>query len=57
MEKGGYIKVSSFMTRNARFMVTSAELAMEDMETLYITNKIERLKGEISKRYKLKWMR
>ncbi len=37
-------------------MVTFAELAMEDMEIPYTTNKIERLMGEISKRCKHKWM-
>jgi len=33
--------------RNARFMVTFAELALEDIKIPYTTNKIERLMGEI----------
>jgi len=50
----GYIKASSFITRNARFMVTFAQLTLEDVEIPYTTNKIERLMGEISKRCKHK---
>ena len=42
--------------RNARFMVTFAELALEDVQIPYTTNKIERLMGEVSKRCKHKWM-
>ena len=56
LETRGYTKASSFIIRNARFMVTFAELAMEDVEIPYTTNKIERLMGEISKRCKHKWM-
>jgi len=50
LETRGYTRASSFIIRNARFMVTFAELAMEDVEIPYTTNKIERLMGEISKR-------
>lgn len=56
LEEKGYTKASSFIIRNARFMVTFAELAMEDVEIPYTTNEIERLMGEISKRCKHKWM-
>jgi len=35
-------------------MVTFAKLAVEDVETPYVTNKIERLMGETSKRCKHK---
>ena len=52
----GYTKASSFIIRNARFMVTFAQLTLEDVEIPYTTNKIERLMGEISKRCKHKWM-
>jgi len=52
----GYTKASSFIMRNARFMVTFAELALEDVQIPYTTNKIERLMGEVSKRCKHKWM-
>ena len=51
-----YTKASTFITRNARLMVTFAELALEDVQIPYTTNKIERLMGEISKRCKHKWM-
>ena len=56
LEERGYTKASAFIIRNARFMVTFAELALEDVEIPYTTNKIERLMGEISKRCKHKWM-
>jgi len=52
----GYTKASAFIMRNARFMVTFAELALEDVEIPYTASKIERLMGEISKRCKNKWM-
>ncbi len=52
----GYARASSFIIRNAGFMVTFAELALEDIEIPYTTNRIERLMGEISKRCKRKWM-
>ncbi|MBS7614899.1 hypothetical protein KEJ18_04125 [Candidatus Bathyarchaeota archaeon] len=52
----GCTKASTFIIRNARFMVTFAELALEDVQIPYTTNKIERLMGEISKRCKHKWM-
>ncbi|MBS7614292.1 hypothetical protein KEJ18_00930 [Candidatus Bathyarchaeota archaeon] len=57
LEDRGYTKASTFITRNARFMVTFAELALEDIQIPYTTNKIERLMGEVSKRCKHKWMR
>ena len=56
LEERGYTKASSFIIRNAGFMVAFAELAMEDVEIPYTTNQIERLMGEISKRCKHKWM-
>ena len=56
LEERGYTKASSFINRNARFMVTFAQLTLEDIEIPYTTNKIERLMGEISKRCKHKWM-
>lgn len=33
LEDRGYTKVSAFIVRNARFMVTFAELALEDIQT------------------------
>jgi len=56
LEERGYTKASAFIMKNARFMVTFAELALEDVEMPYTTNKIERLMGEVSKRCKHKWM-
>lgn len=56
LEDRGYTRASAFITKNARFMVTFAELALEDLEIPYTTNKIERLMGEVSKRCKHKWM-
>jgi len=41
----GYTKASSFIMRNANFMVTFAELAVEDVDIPYTTNQIERLIG------------
>ena len=55
LEERGYTKASSFIIRNAGFMVTFAELALQNVEIPYTTNKIERLMGEISKRCKHKW--
>jgi len=52
----GYTKASAFIMGNARFMVAFAELALEDIQIPYTTNKIERLMGEVSKRCKNKWM-
>jgi len=52
----GYPKAAGFLERNARFMVTFAELALEGVEIPYTTNRIERLMGEVSKRCKHKWM-
>ena len=56
LNERGYPKASKFITKNAKFMVTFAELALEDVEIPYTTNKIERLMGEVSKRCKNKWM-
>lgn len=52
----GYTRASEFITRNAGFTVTFADLALEDIEIPYTTNKIERLMGEVSKRCKHQWM-
>ena len=52
----GYPKAASFLEKNARFTVTFAELALEEVEIPYTTNRIERMMGEISKRCKHKWM-
>jgi len=52
----GYTRASSYIMKNARFMVTFADLALEEIEMPYTTNKIERLMGEVSKRCKHKWM-
>jgi hypothetical protein len=55
LEKQGYPKAASFIVRNARFMVTFAELALEGVEIPYTNNRMERLMGEISKRCKGHW--
>ena len=52
----GYPKAAEFLERNARFMVTFAEVAMEGVRIPYTTNRIERLMGEVSKRCKQKRM-
>ena len=52
----GYPKAAGFLERNARFMVTFAEVALEGVRIPYTTNRIERLMGEVSKRCKHKWM-
>ena len=52
----GYPKAAGFIERNARFMVTFAELALEGVKVPHTTNRIERLMGEVSKRCKNKWM-
>jgi hypothetical protein len=51
----GYPKASSFIRRNARFMITFAELALEGVEIPYTNNRMERLMGEVSKRCKGHW--
>jgi len=51
----GYPKASSFITRNARFMVTFAQLALEGIQIPYTNNRMERLMGEVSKRCKGHW--
>ena len=52
----GYPKAADFLERNARLMVTFAEVALEGVRIPYTTNRIERLMGEVSKRCKHKWM-
>ena len=52
----GYPKAAAFVMKHRRFMVTFAELALEGIEIPYTTNRIERLMGEVSKRYKHMWM-
>ena len=52
----GYRDAASFIMRNARTMVTFAEMAMEGMRIPYSSNLIERLMGEVSKRSKNRWM-
>jgi transposase-like protein len=56
LEEDGYVRAADFIFRNGRFMVTFAQLALEDIRIPYTTNRIERLMGEISKRCKHKWM-
>ena len=56
LDEDGYFRASEFIRKNARFMVTFAELALDDIQIPYTTNKIERLMGEVSKRCKHKWM-
>jgi transposase-like protein len=53
----GYRNAASFIRRNARMMVTFAEMAMEGMRIPYSSNVIERLMVEVSKRSKNRWMR
>lgn len=55
LEERGYPKASSFIKRNAKFMVTFAQLALEDVTIPYTNNRMERLMGEVSKRCKHKW--
>jgi hypothetical protein len=52
----GYPKAADFLERNARLMVTFAEVALEGVRIPYTTNRIERLMGEVSKRCKHRWM-
>jgi hypothetical protein len=56
LEKEGYVRAADFIFRNGRFMITFAQLALQDIKIPYTTNKIERLMGEVSKRCKHKWM-
>mgnify|MGYP001590656765 CR=1 FL=1 len=56
LEADGHFRASEFIKKNARFMVTFAELALDDVKIPYTTNRIERLMGEVSKRCKHKWM-
>ena len=55
LESRGYPKAASFITRNARFMVTFAELALDGIRIPYTNNRMERLMGEVSKRCKGHW--
>jgi hypothetical protein len=56
LNEDGYLRAAEFIIKNAKFMVTFAELALEDIKIPYTTNRIERLMGEVSKRCKHKWM-
>jgi hypothetical protein len=56
LSEDGYLRAAEFIRKNAGFMVTFAELALEGIKIPYTTNKIERLMGEVSKRCKHKWM-
>jgi len=56
LEEDGYIRAADFIFRNGRFIITFAQLALQDIKIPYTTNRIERLMGEISKRCKHKWM-
>jgi transposase-like protein len=56
LSEDGYLRAAEFIRKNAGFMVTFAELALEDIKIPYTTNRIERLMGEVSKRCKHKWM-
>ncbi|MFH1130009.1 MAG: UPF0236 family protein [Pseudomonadota bacterium] len=56
LDANGHFRASEFIVKNARFMVTFAELALEGIKIPYTTNRIERLMGEVSKRCKHKWM-
>jgi len=42
----GYPKAADFLERNARLMVTFAEVALEGVRIPYTTNRIERLMGD-----------
>ena len=55
LDEDGYRRASEFIMKNARFMVTFAQLVLEDIQIPYTTNRIERLMGEVSKRCKHKW--
>lgn len=55
LEQRGYPKAASFITRNARFMVTFADLALDGIKIPYTNNSMERLMGEVSKRCKGHW--
>ena len=56
LRRRGYPKAARFLERNARFMVTFAEVALKGMRVPYTSNRIERLMGEVSKRCKHQWM-
>ena len=55
LKRQGYREASEFIARNAKLLVTFAELALKGIRIPYTTNKIERLMGEIAKRCKHKW--
>jgi len=56
LRRRGYPKAAEFLERNARLMVTFAEVDLEGVRIPYTTNRIERLMGEVSKRCKHQWM-
>jgi len=56
LRRRGYPKAAGFLERNAKFIVTFAEVALEGVRVPYTTNRIERLMGEVSKRCKHQWM-
>jgi hypothetical protein len=56
LRRRGYPKAAEFLERNARLMVTFAEVAVDGVWIPYTTNRIERLMGEVSKRCKHQWM-
>lgn len=51
----GYHAASSFISKNARLMVTFAKLVTIGLHVPYTSNTIERLMGEVAKRCKHKW--
>jgi hypothetical protein len=52
----GYGKAGEYLERHAGLLVSFAELALEGVEVPYTTNRVERLMGEVAKRYKNRWM-
>lgn len=56
LSRRGYPKAARFLERNAGFMVTFTEVALEGMRVPYTSNRIERLMGEVSKQCKHQWM-
>lgn len=55
LKRRGYREAATFLTHNAKLLVTFAELALEGIRIPYTTNQIERLMGEIAKRCKHRW--
>ena len=56
LRKNGYEGAGEYLERHAGLLVTFAELALEDVEVPYTTNRVERLMGEVAKRCKNRWM-